>query len=171
MCDPLGRLGGVLQRKAVFSFGGAVSFSSPLRKQMFFFFLTSHSHWTCAIGGLAMAVLVSKLSMAAFAAADLCRPLLKKAPSIGISFGERGTLLSLDSMRPRPPVFLRRALAFRSFSSTPPPPSSSQSFPNFATISLSAPAPHVVTVTLNRPEKLNAMNKVTSASVQKCLPW
>jgi hypothetical protein len=108
---------------------------------------------------------------AAVAAANLCRPLLQKPPSMGICSGERDTLLSLNSMRPPPPVFLRRALAFRSFSSTPPPSSSSQSFPNFATISLSAPAPHVVTVTLNRPEKLNAMNKVTSACVKQCSSW
>jgi hypothetical protein len=58
--------------------------------------------------------------------------------------------------------FFRRTLAARSFStSTPPLSPSSCSFPSFATVSLSSPAPYVVTVTLNRPEKLNAMNKVT----------
>lgn len=162
----------MLQRNPVFSFGGAVSFSSPptqtaSTRHRLFVFIFAH-----VIQSQSLDMRHRRpCTMAALAAADLCPALcFKKPPSIGICFGERDTLLSLDSMRPPPPVFLRRALSFRSFSSTPPPPSSSQSFPNFATISLSAPAPHVVTVTLNRPEKLNAMNKVTSASVQKCLP-
>jgi hypothetical protein len=59
------------------------------------------------------------------------------------------------------PFFLRRAPAARRFSSQALDQSPSPlTLPTFATISLAAPAPHVVTVTLNRPEKLNAMNKV-----------
>jgi hypothetical protein len=59
------------------------------------------------------------------------------------------------------PFVLRRALVARRFSAqTLNQTASPLALPSFATISLTAPAPHVVAVTLNRPEKLNAMNKV-----------
>ena len=67
------------------------------------------------------------------------------------------------------PFVLRRALVVRRFSAqTLTQTASPLALPTFATISLTAPAPHVVAVTLNRPEKLNAMNKVTSSCLCTC---